>query len=211
MIQTDKETILMHIKAKGGNMIMGDNHKVDVKETCRDYLANSYKSLDLEVFIFVKDNPQYFFPDMLDIWYSNKHKSYWEDEFRYLAKLAVETKQPIEQLEKIAGDFITNMGTAEPVIIMCEEKAVSPHMQADGLIMLIAKYCEPNELFEFMDKFNIDPNCRDGIIGLMIARFHPDDYKEFIERFNYIPSESKQRLISKTLKNPVVIKRKVEV
>ena len=170
-----------------------------------------YKLLDLEVFNFLKDNPQYFFPDMLDIWYSNKHKSHWEDEFRSLVKLAVETKQPIEQLEKIAGDFITNMGTAEPVIIMCEEKAVSPHMQADGLIMLIAKYCEPNELFEFMDKFNIEPNCRDGIIGLMIARFHPDDYKEFIERFNYTPSESKQRLISKTLKNPVVIKRKVEV
>lgn len=209
-MKKNEEAILMHIKARDGEMIMDDNHKVDIKETCRDYLTNNYK-LDLEVFNFVKDNPQYFFPEMLDIWYSSNHKSHWEDEFRYLIKLAIETKQPIEQLERIADDFATDVGTAKPVIIMCEEKAISPNMQADGLIMHIAKYCEPDELFEFMDKFSIDPNCRDGIIGLMIARFHPNYYEEFTKCYNYTPSESKQRLISKTLKNPIVITRKVEV
>ena len=204
MIQTDStKLILMRIKAKNGKMVM-DNQKVDVKATCHAYLGNTW---DLEVFNFVKDNPQFFFPEMLDIWYSNNHKSHWEKVFRSLVKTAIETKQPEQQLEQIAAAFVRNKLTAKPVIIMCEEKAISPIMQDNGLIMLISKYCETDELFEFMDKFNIDPNCRDGIIGLMLARFHPTRYEEFAKHYNYTPSETKQRLISKTLKNPVVIKK----
>ena len=204
MIQTDStKLILMRIKAKNGQMVM-DNQKVDVKATCHTYLTNTW---DLEVFNFVKNNPQFFFPEMLNIWYSNNHKSHWEKVFRSLVKTAIETKQPEQQLEQIAAAFVRNKLTAKPVIIMCEEKAISPIMQDNGLIMLISKYCETDELFEFMDKFNIDPNCRDGIIGLMLARFHSTRYEEFAKRYNYTPSETKQRLISKTLKNSVVIKK----
>ena len=204
MIQTDStKLILMRIKAKNGQMVM-NNQKVDVKATCHTYLTNTW---DLEVFNFVKNNPQFFFPEMLNIWYSNNHKSHWEEEFHSLVKTAIETKQPEQQLEQIAAAFVRNKLTAKPVIIMCEEKAISPIMQDNGLIMLISKYCETDELFEFMDKFNIDPNCRDGIIGLMLARFHSTRYEEFAKRYNYTPSETKQRLISKTLKNSVMIKK----
>lgn len=209
MIQTDStKLILMRIKAKNGQIIMGDQKKVDVKATCHTYLTNTW---DSEVFNFVKDNPQFFFPEMLNIWYSNNYKSHWEKVFRSLVKTAIETKHPEQQLEQIAAAFVRNKLTAKPVIIMCEEKAISPIMQDNGLIMLISKYCETDELFEFMDKFNIDPNCRDGIIGLMLARFHSTRYEEFAKRYNYTPSETKQRLISKTLKNSVMIKRRVEV
>ena len=205
MIQTDStKLILMRIKAKGGKIAM-DKQKVDVKTTCRAYLTNTW---DLEVFNFVKNNPQFFFPEMLNIWFSNNcGKHHWDKEFRSLVKIAIETKQPEQQLEQIASIFVRNALTAYPVIIMCEEKAISPTIQDNGLIMLISKYCESDELFEFIEKFNIDPNCRDGIIGLMIARFHPDRYDEFVKRFNYTPSETKQGLISKTLKNAVIIKK----
>lgn len=196
--------ILMRIKANGGKIVMS-NEKVDVKATCQNYLEHNW---DLEVFNFVKSNSQLFFPAMLDIWFSNNcEEPHWDKEFRSLVKIAVETKQPEQQLEQIASAFVRNMLTAYPVIIMCEEKAISPTIQDNGLIMLISKYCESDELFEFMEKFNIDPNCRDGIIGLMIARFHPSRYDEFVERFNYTPSETKQGLISKTLKNAVIIKK----
>ena len=205
MIQTDStKLILMRIKAKNGQIIMGDQKKVDVKATCHTYLTNTW---DSEVFNFVKDNPQFFFPEMLNIWYSNNYKSHWEKVFRSLVKTAIETKQPEQQLEQIAAAFVRNKLTAKPAIIMCEEKAISPTMQFNGLTMLISKYCETDELFEFIDKFNIDPNCRDGIIGLMLARFHPTRYEEFAKHYNYAPSETKQRLISKTLKNSVVIKK----
>lgn len=205
MIQTDStKLILMRIKAKNGQIIMGDQKKVDVKTTCHAYLTSTW---DSEVFNFVKDNPQFFFPEMLNIWYSNNCKSHWEKVLRSLVKTAIETKQPEQQLEQIAAAFVRNKLTAKPVIIMCEEKAISPIMQDNGLIMLISKYCETDELFEFMDKFNIDPNCRDGIIGLMLARFHSTRYEEFAKRYNYTPSETKQRLISKTLKNSVIIKK----
>ena len=198
------QRILMRIIAKGGKIAM-DEEKVDVKAACHNYLARNW---DIQVFDFVKNNPQIFFPEMLDIWYSNNcEDSNWDKEFRSLVKIAVETKQSEQQLEQIASIFVRNMMTVYPVIIMCEEKAISPTMQDYGLIMLISKYCESDELFEFMEKFNIDPNCRDGIIGLMIARFHPDRYEEFVKRFNYTPSETKQGLISKTLKNTVIIKK----
>ena len=83
MIQTDStKLILMRIKAKNGEMVMNDQ-KVDVKATCHAYLDSTW---DLEVFNFVKDNPQFFFPEMLDIWYSNNHKSHWEEEFHSLVK-----------------------------------------------------------------------------------------------------------------------------
>lgn len=204
LLASNTNLILARIKAKGGRIIMGDK-KVDVKATCQDYLEHYW---DLEVFNFVKYNPQLFFSEMLDIWFSNNcEKPNWDEEFRSLVKIAVETKQPVQQLEQIASAFVRNMMTAYPVIIMCEEKAISPTIQDNGLIMLISKYCESDELFEFMEKFNIDPNCRDGIIGLMIARFHPSRYDEFAERFNYTPSETKQGLISKTLKNAVIIKK----
>ena len=182
-----------------------DNKKVDVKATCQDYLEHYW---DLEVFNFVKNNTHLFFPEMLDIWFSNNcEKPGWDEEFRSLVKIAVETKQQVQQLEQMAAIFVRNMLTAYPAIIMCEEKAISPNMQDNGLIMLISKYCESDELFEFIEKFNIDPNCRDGVIGLMLARFHPSRYEEFAERFNYTPSETKQGLISKTLKNAVIIKK----